>query len=182
MTILTPEEATGGKVWKPLLNENLSVKTKVLVTAAIIVWVALGVFLTFGVERIFNISLAGIWDLVTISVVFFGLHLYEIKNKIIFLRNSLAVLSLLAIVLMISAVFLQQGTTYPESALTAHAPANSWILEEANRLTGASDYQLDSLKTYPEDSTHLSAVVDSPTRVDVIELHYIDGQWKAALK
>lgn len=185
MTALTPEEATGGKVWKPFREEDIppvSVKTKVRITVGILVWVALGVALTFWVPVIFNFALAATWHLVTLFSLLYVVLTYTSKSRSEFIvfRNSMLALSLASLALIISTVVLVLLNSDITPA-PSH-PANSWILEEATRLTGVEDYKLDTLKTYPEDGEHLSAVIDSPTRVDVMELNYVDGEWKAKIK
>lgn len=184
MTALTPEEATGGKVWKPFREEDIppvSVKAKVLIATGLLVWVALGAFLTFWVTAIFNFSVASAWYLVTLFSLLYAVLFYTAKSRseFIIFRNSMLALSLATLALLISVVLVLLNSDITPAP--SH-PASSWILEEANRLTGVENYQLDTLKKYPKDGEHLSAVIDSPTRVDVMELNYVDGEWKAKIK
>lgn len=60
-------------------------------------------------------------------------------------------------------------------------PEDSWIQQEAGKLTGDTDFMVSEIKQY-EDKNHMTAIVETDDTVRLLELYYINGEWKAALK
>lgn len=197
------QPAAGGRVWSIISSDSpqdippsLAYKIRIILYCFLLSVASLGMgFGLFWVRfkeptpsLFWNYAGMGFWliaSLIGLLSVWASVHDGYIKKRFTKRMGYATAFSNAAIVVAvcIACLIIQpfNNPNIPGGIEVLPPPEDSWIQQKAEKLTGVTDFKVSEIKQY-EDKNHMTAIVETDDAVRLLELYYINGEWKAALQ
>lgn len=180
--------AEGGRIWQhPLEKPTKPVKYRfntftfrTLWSVGITAWIAVGTLpLLLPIEAMAWKSIIGVfWVIFAWLPILTVFLLIEEKRFSKVLGWLLTGVSIMMLALYIMGVSSWESRTGQLSS----TPDTSWATTQVQDLTHDPDFEVVHIQGDENDANHFTAMATSPEESILLEIHYTDGEWKAALK